>query len=90
MIEECNISNLSYRLVENRPCGGYIEQNLIDWSFPPKFNLFPSLDKFIIAFFIICGIFFLGKLFWACVYEYRNKGDGEKYLSGELKRSKKK
>lgn len=38
------------------------------------------------AFWIIAGMWVDAKLFWMCVHEFKNRGDGLKYLRGELKR----
>lgn len=36
------------------------------------------------AFWIMAGLWVDSKLAWMCIYEWRNPGDGEKYLRGEL------
>jgi len=36
------------------------------------------------ATWIILGMWFDAKLAWMCYYEFKNSGDGEKYLRGEL------
>lgn len=38
------------------------------------------------AFWIVMGMWMDAKLLWMCIHEFKNKGDGEKYLRGELKR----
>lgn len=36
------------------------------------------------SFWIIMGLWMNGKLFWMVFYEFLERGDGEKYLRGEL------
>lgn len=52
------------------------------------FNFFPSPFEYIRGLFIILGFYVNAKLFWMVIYEIKNKGDGEKYLNGELKKVK--
>lgn len=42
------------------------------------------------AFWIMAGLWLDAKLAWMVIYEFKNPGDGEKYLRGELCIKKKK
>jgi len=50
----------------------------------------PTLKTLFEAVWIIAGLWMLSKLAWMNIYEFRKKGDGEKYFRGEIKKCKRK
>lgn len=49
----------------------------------PVSSVLPPVNNLITAFFIICGLFVVAKLFWMFWYQLKH-GLGDEYLSGKL------
>lgn len=39
------------------------------------------------SFWIVAGMWMDAKLFWMCIHEFKKRGNGLKYLRGELKKN---
>jgi hypothetical protein len=63
----------------------FLNENALNISGAPivSQSILPPYYNFIFAFFIICGLFMLAKLFWMVWYEIKY-GLGDEYLSGKL------